>query len=166
MVVYYFSWHKNKYEQEGHMKNQYITWVVVLDAQQARLFMKGAQGNLEAIGYPMYAEPVRTNPDSRHSLGRTFNSNGGNIRHIIEPHTPEWTQECKEFIKHVVEYLEASLWEYDRLIIAAPPKMLGFFRKALSKPVQDKVILELNKDFIHLQSQQIQKRLKSLINIF
>ena len=147
------------------MRKQYITWVVVLDSQQARLFMKGANGNLESLGYPIYADPIRTNPDSRRSLGRAF-SGGGNVRHIIELHTSEWTLERQEFVKRVVEHLEASLWEYDRLIIAAPPKILGFFRKILSKPVQDKVILELNKDFIRLQSQQIHNRLKSLINIF
>lgn len=148
------------------MKKQYITWVIVLDAQQARLFMKGANGYLESIGSTMYAEPIRTNPDNRHSLGRAFNSNGGNVRHIIEPHTSEWTQERKEFVKRVVDYLEGSLWEYDRLVIAAPPKILGFFRRALSKAVQDKIILELNKDFVHLQTQQIHSRLKSLINVF
>lgn len=148
------------------MGKQYITWVVVLDSQQARLLMKGANGHLESLGYPIYADPIRTNPDTRHSLGRAYSSSGGNVRHIIEPHTSEWTLERKEFVKRVVEHLEASLWEYDRIIIAAPPKILGFLRKALSKPVQDKVILELNKDFINLQSQQIHSRLKSLISVF
>ncbi len=145
---------------------KYITWVAVLDGRKALLLTKSTSNRLEILDHAFTAEPIRTNTETHNTLGRSFSSSRAGVRHIIEPHTDEQTQEKQEFIKEISEYLESSLWEYDRLILAAPPKALGYLRKILSKEVKDKVILELDNDFVRLAPHQIQQHLEKLIPIF
>ncbi|MDJ1305066.1 MAG: host attachment protein [Candidatus Midichloria sp.] len=96
------------------------------------------------------------------SLGRSFERHGA-MRHIIEPHTDDKTQEIQEFTREVIQYLEDLFTKktYSKLIIAAPPKVLGMLRKKLSKDLKQHIILELDKDLIQSSVVQIEAHLKN-----
>ena len=54
---------------------------------------------------------------------------------------------------------------YDQLVVIAGPKLLGMLRKALSKPVQDLVKLELNKELVRPTEAQLRHQLSELVAI-
>ncbi|HVP97783.1 MAG TPA: host attachment protein, partial [Roseiarcus sp.] len=53
------------------------------------------------------------------------------------------------FAKRVAEALESLVRERDppAIVIAAPPRTLADLRSALSRPVRERTIAEINKDF-------------------
>ena len=93
-------------------------------------------------------------------MGRSFS--GGGTRHIIEPHTSDLDIERHQFMHDVALYLHGSLekLEYDKLMLIAPPKILGMIRKELSDDVQKTIILEINKDFLPLSEEQVKLHIK------
>ncbi len=143
-----------------------ITWIAVVNGRQAHFYTKGPEKRLGDLNHTLTALPVRTTNEARKSLGRVHDRFGP-ARHIAEPHTEDKEQERHLFAQQVADYLQASLAEkqYDRLIMVAPPKTLGVLRKLLSAPVKGVIALELDKDFIHLSPEQIQKHLEKIVYV-
>lgn len=138
-----------------------------MDGKSAHFYTKGPEPRLGELNYTLTARPLRTDPSQgRRELGRVRDRNGSG-RHIIEPHTSDRTLERKAFMHYVAEYLDEALAkeEYNRLVVAAPPKILGFLRKALSKPVKDAIALELDKDLMQMRPQQLQEQLEKIVHI-
>jgi len=54
---------------------------------------------------------------------------------------------------------------YDRLVLVAPPKTLGYLRDELSKPTRDTVHGELAKDLTHHEMSDVEKHLGELMAI-
>lgn len=147
------------------MKNAKITWVAAIDGQFANFFTKLPASGLQDLNHSMQAQPVRTDTaGGRRDLGRAYDRRGGG-RHIVEPHTSERTQQRRQFMREVAEFLHTSLEQgkYNRLVVAAPPKILGFLRQELSDAVRAVIVLELDKDLIQLEPQQIQEKLDQVI---
>lgn len=148
-------------------KKHTITWTAVLDSKQAHFYSKGPEAKLGELNHTLTARPIRTDqPSGRGNLGRSFDRVGGG-RHAIEPHTSDRTQQRQGFMHEVADYLHHAKekGEYDRLVLVAPPKVLGILRKELSKPVRDVLALEVDKDFMHLTPQQIQAQLEQVVYI-
>lgn len=147
-------------------KRQTITWVAAIDGEKAHFFTKGAERRLNDLNHTLTARPIRTNNETRRVMGRVHDRIGS-ARHIVEPHMDDRTQEKRVFAEEVAEYLEGSLakQKYNRLIVVAPPKLLGVLRKALNKPVKNTIVLELDKDFAHLSPEQIQEHLEKIMPI-
>jgi protein required for attachment to host cells len=145
---------------------KYITWVAVLDGKKALLLTKGLNKRLEALDYAFQFSDKHTNAENNNPSNELDESIIDISRHIMEPSSSEDHKKKTHFMKDVAAYLESSLWEYDRLILAAPPRALGNLRKELSKSVQDKLVLELDENFARLRPAQIQHHLESLIPVF
>lgn len=80
--------------------------------------------------------------------GRAFPSAGATGRSALE--TTDWHEiEEHRFAKRVAEALESLVRERDppAIVIAAPPRTLADLRSALSRPVRERTIAEINKDF-------------------
>lgn len=82
--------------------------------------------------------------------GRSQGGSGG-ARHGMEPSTSEVRQNRERFAAHVLDAAEAH-WAkggYDRLVVAAPAKMLGAVRERMPRALADKMQGDLAKDLLH-----------------
>jgi protein required for attachment to host cells len=87
-------------------------------------------------------------------------TNVGSPRSNIEQ--TDWHQLNEDrFAKDIAKklYQLAHANRYQRLVIVAPPKVLGVLRKALHKEVLERVEAEIAKDFAHATTGTIQNEL-------
>ena len=129
------------------------TWVLVADGAHAAIYAN------EASGKGLIEPPVREFAgDARASReidadrpGRTFDSMGGQ-RHSKEPHTDAHRHAQQALAHEIASYLDAAAGrnEFDRLVMAAPPRTLGDLRGELSPKVQAMLVGDLAKDLMHL----------------
>jgi protein required for attachment to host cells len=87
-------------------------------------------------------------------------TNGGSPRSNIEQ--TDWHQLNEDrFAKDIADklYQLAHANRFYRLVIVAPPRVLGTLRKALHKEVLERVETEVPKDFAHMPTATIQHEL-------
>ena len=67
--------------------------------------------------------------------------------------------EKHRFAKEIADtlYTAAHSGRYSKLIIAAPPMIMGDLRKALHKEVSDKVVAEVSKDLTNMPPHEIER---------
>ncbi len=135
-----------------------ITWVAVVDGVSASFFDRSAQGKLTKVGSLLEADPVITNHEARRSVG-SFSF--GSSRHAGEHHADEYIQQCEQFAHQIIAYLDkqARQKNFDRLVLAASPRILGILRKLIEKHKQlaSLIINEISKDFSNLTIDKVQK---------
>jgi protein required for attachment to host cells len=139
------------------------TWIMIIDRHIVRIYEKNKKG-LEPIGMAlpdMAGKPEITNK----SVGRVVSSSGESAHHKYEPHMNESQQEDLSFVHQISDWLDKAVWEdaFDRLILVAPPKILGNFRKVMNQPVQTRIIAEINKDLTKLNERDLREELKKII---
>jgi protein required for attachment to host cells len=159
---------------------QMVTWILVADSQQARLYTRKnierhipLAGNpkhrhyhatyereLVSVAEPMHAEPREKYESGRDRLGRVFES-ASSAHHMSEPHITIEDEIRQHFAKSIATYLNKARAEnaYNRLVLVAPPKFLGDLRDNLNKTVTLSVIAELPKDFTHLEGETLSSHL-------
>lgn len=128
------------------------TWIVVADGARARFLLH------EGIGKglkPALPEEMRHElPPNREIVtdkpGRWPDAVGPG-RSGLTP-TVDWHEFEKERFAHqVAKVLEDGRNRnlFDRIVLVAPPKTLGYLRDELTKPTQQMVYGELSKDLTH-----------------
>lgn len=134
------------------------TWVLVADAGQSKVYenLGPGKGLNEVRGEAMEHDLPPTREIGTDKPGRTFDS-GGEGRHAMAPRV-DWHEQAKsEFAKSVAARLNKAQQKnrFDRLVLVAPPKMLGELRAALSDHTAKHVSGEINKDLTGLTVTQI-----------
>jgi protein required for attachment to host cells len=89
--------------------------------------------------------------------GRSTGGPGGAARHGLERHESVDEQRRSRFSAHVIKALEQE-WRRagpDRLILAAPPKMLGVLRAGLSGAMAAALIADLPKDLLKVATRDL-----------
>jgi protein required for attachment to host cells len=144
-----------------------ITWIIVADGARARIFVNRGPGKgIELSGRELTAEHQRTSDMVRDSLPRTYDS-VGHARHVIEPRVDPHRDAKREFTEHLAQVLDQSVAEraFDRFVVVAPPKMLGDFRKAMSKRLQPLLHGEVAKDLTKASPKEVADHLAEAIII-
>jgi len=139
------------------MSQSIWTWVVVADANGARIlrFAKRTEAwqQIEHIlpdgsGAPETAD---------------FAAKASQHKGALHGHGEVGPKENKErHLAHAIAHaLERGMVDnvFDALVLVAPPKLLGELRENLSRGLQKRVLAELPKDFVHLDSEELAKRL-------
>ena len=142
------------------------TWVVVADGRTALIFENdGPEHGLSKVpGGELHAE----RPDARglfsDRAGRAFDT-AGQGRHAMEPPTSAEEQVRMRFVRTLVDWLDkpTRAGAADRLVLVAPPKMLGDLRAELSDQLSRKVVAELDKDLTKAPPDDIAHALGELI---
>lgn len=139
-------------------------WIVVADRHKFRVFMK-PDGHLEQIaeGFP-HAEG-HTQDISDHTFGRIVSSASVYIRHSLSSGKKPAEKDAVKFVKDIAAWLDEAVKEdsYDRLVLAASPKMLGDIRKVLSYNVHARITAEINKDLTKMRADEILEELKEIV---
>jgi protein required for attachment to host cells len=144
-----------------------ITWIVVADGARARIFVNRGPGKgIELSERELTAEHQRTSDMVRDSLPRTHDSVGP-ARHAIEPKVDPHRDAKRQFAEHLAQVLDQSVADraFDRFVVVAPPKMLGDFRKAMSKRLQPLLHGEVAKDLTKASSKEVADHLAETIII-
>lgn len=142
------------------IKLEHDVWVVVADGEKA-LFLRN-EGDTEYPNLEVFREMTDDNPPTREQgtdrPGRYFD--GGATTHKSGFEETDWHRIEKErFADEIAErlYKLAHRGRFAKLILVAPPLVLGEMRKALHKEVSDKVAGEVPKTLTNHPIPEIEK---------
>lgn len=125
------------------------TWIVVADHQHARVLANSGPGSglkpVIGMGFETHLKAGRDINADR--PGRNVGSRGG-PRHGVGPRADPHRLEAERFVGRVAKALSAASEKkaYDKLVLIAPPRALGEFRKLLPAAVRGKLIGEIDED--------------------
>ena len=123
-------------------------WVVVADGEKA-LFLRN-EGDVKYPNLQVVREMAEDNPPTRdQGTDRPGRLSDGPSVHRSAVADTDWHKVAKE--RFAVEiaarlYRMAHRGDFDRIVLVAPPLVLGELRKNLHKEVEDKVEAEVSKE--------------------
>jgi len=142
------------------------TWLLVADGRTAKVFETDDGGGFEKVTDMALAIDLPKNRDIlADKPGRTFDSVGAG-RHAKE-NTADPRRELKrEFAGTIVDALRQAMLakRFDRLIVVAPPALMGDLREELPKDIEDKVAGEVTSDLTNTPERQLFAQLKDILD--
>ena len=142
-----------------------VTWVVVAESARATVFCTEWPGaaqfeTVENLFHPegeslpseiLTDRPGRFAGPMRHAVGDTID-----FRH----------QTNSEFAIQIADFLERGRTnnEFGRIVLVAPPMVLGAIRERLSAPLAKLVACELGKDYMHLPEKELEAKLHEYLS--
>ncbi|MEO3386871.1 host attachment family protein [Mesorhizobium sp. CAU 1741] len=142
------------------IKLEHDIWVVVADGEKA-LFLRN-EGDEKYPHLEVFREMNEDNPPT-HDQGTDKPgrfADGGTSVHKSAVQETDWHRVEKErFAKEIAArlYKSAHKGDFKRLVIVAPPLVMGEMRKELHKEVEDRVIAELPKTLTNHTVDEIEK---------
>ena len=123
------------------------TWVLVADAKGARIF--SFHDNGEWTLHETLAGDGSGQPEQTTDFGPKASQHKGALHGHGEINAKE-TQERRfaHTLAHVLERGHGTK-AFAKLVLVAPPKLLGDLRENLSRGLQSAVVSEINKDYSH-----------------
>ncbi len=134
------------------------TWVLVADAQGARIFSFVAKN-----GEWILRETLKGDGTGSHDQTADFGHKASEHKGALHAHgeaDPKDTRE-RRFAHSLAHVLERGQVEgaFAHLVLVAPPKLLGELRENLSRGLAGAIVAEIHKDYTH----QAQKELVELL---
>jgi protein required for attachment to host cells len=125
------------------------TWILIADGGCARVLTStGADHHLTAVpGLSFEADLPANREIGTDRPGRSHESHG-TTRHAIEPRVDQHAELKRKFVTGVLHTLAAKHTEgaFDKLVVVAPPTVLGMIRPELKGALRDATIREIDKD--------------------
>jgi protein required for attachment to host cells len=138
---------------------EHNAWVMVGDGEKALFFRNEGDAlypNLEVVNVLEQDNPA-TRDQGTDRPGRTHSSSGTSRSAMQETN---WHKlEKHRFAKVIADllYKEAHRGTFSKLILAAPPMIMGDLRKALHKEVAMRVVAEVSKDLTNMPPHEIER---------
>lgn len=140
------------------------TWILIADGARARILERVGHGE---VVHPVFGERYETDlPPSRElgddRPGRVHESMG-HERHAIEPRRDPHRGLEVMFAHQLADILTSRRRDglFDRLMLAAPPAMLGHLRRALSKDLKACLVAEVDKDLTKSPNHEIIRHMEA-----
>jgi protein required for attachment to host cells len=144
------------------------TWIVVADAAKTRIYLNEGPGRglTEMPGKQRDTDLKESREINSDKPGRTFDS-GGQGRHAMEPPTDPKRHEKAEIAKDLIDMLSDAHKKraFDRLILIAPPTMLGDLRGAMPKELESAIHGELPKDLTHANKRELEQHVAAMLAV-
>ena len=138
------------------------TWIVVAESSRARILSThSAVEPLEEVALLEHPEARMHEQDlTSDGAGRRF-ANAGTRRHGMSDAVRWKDEHAGKFAREVGQHLEHARneHEFDRLILAAPPKFLGLLRGELAPGTEAAVAHEFDKNWLHDHAKAIRRHL-------
>ena len=144
------------------------TWILVADGERARFLENHGPGKgLEAALDSEMQHKLPPNRDLVTDKPGRGSSPAGGGRHAVAPRRDWHTFEKERFADEVAQVLDHARTQdrFDRLVLVAPPKTLGWLREKLPTPTYDKVTGELAKDLTHASDAELQEHLGEVMAV-
>ncbi len=144
------------------------TGILIVDGAHARFVLNTGPGKgveeiteLAVNGRNLHPRDIQADKP-----GRSFDR-AGTGRHAIEYPSDPQRIEQERFLIMVLEKARQAIENkrFDRLIIAAPPRLLGDVRQHLPAALKDKIYAEINKDLIPIPVQDLPKHLEHVLAV-
>ena len=131
-------------------------WVMIGDGEKA-LFLRN-DGDAASPNLTVVREENSTSPPAPHHAA---DAGGGEQAHGGVQDPPFHRLEKDRFAKEVaaILYKAAHRGEYENLIVAAPPHVLGELRKAFHKEVESRLLFDVAKELTNRPVGDIEKAL-------
>jgi len=127
------------------------TLVLLASEKEARVLENAGVGKgLHQIGHLDRAAISGGRIAYSDTPGRSHAGAGG-AHHGMEPSSSETRQNRERFATDLMAEVR-KIWGkggYDRLVISAPPKMLGALRERMPRDMADKLLAEKDRDLLH-----------------
>lgn len=125
-------------------------WIVAADRENAHVYRKTPKG-IERIA------------DIK--IGHEHSGSGGAAHHGYDEKSEKRHHHDAAFTQKLAAWLDQAAKEnvFDKIILAASPHALGDLRSSLSKNVHDRIMAEVDKDFIKLPEKELEERLAGII---
>jgi protein required for attachment to host cells len=156
--------HRNGFIEEVRMSNVLVRqgdWVVVCDGKKALVLEN--MGDTKFIKLKTREVHEQPNPKTSElgadKPGRSINSIDSR-RSAVEQ--TDWhDQEEDRFLQRLASRLDAEVnaGNAKSVIVVAPPRALGVLRQAYSQNLRNVLRAEIDKDFVRMPVDQIEKRL-------
>lgn len=142
------------------------TWILISDGAKAKIYdYNGPKHKLTLVDDAKFKH---TNKPTREltstERGRSLQTYGSSMS-SLDPRTDPHEHEKQKFAQELAKFLDTKHKRYERLIVAAPPKMLGYIREKLSKQQIQKTVASIDKDLTNASEVEIEKHLQNIINI-
>jgi protein required for attachment to host cells len=137
-------------------------WILVADRRRARLFKK--QGKIfEFLGEVLPGKTGHTDL-SNASIGNVVSSAGGSVHHQYAPHMNASRHDELYFARELGAWMDeaAAGKAFDRLVLVAPPRLLGELRQAFTDRVLSCVTADVHKELTQLSEQELAEELQGL----
>jgi protein required for attachment to host cells len=126
-----------------------ITWIAVADGNRATVYQNsGPSRGLEIIpgrgGHQDVPPSHEILSDSAGRMGSAGARGGAAMDAGADPHEREEARFAERFAEEINR--AALEQQFDRLILAAPPRTLGILRKSLSEKATRRLTAEIDKD--------------------
>lgn len=143
------------------MRNGGATWVVVADAETAKVFLERNWGGALVV---LGSETLRRDGDEGASPGRhlaTVRQSAGFGRHGAGERDPD-REATQRFLRRVARHLEQRLHEraFDALAIIAPPRTLGALKTELGSKLVARLTATDDHECVGETAEQIRQRLR------
>ena len=144
------------------------TWILIADGGRARVLAANEPGGAltRVPGLECEADLPASRDIVSDKLPRAHDSVGPG-RHAIEPRTDPREQLKEGFVASVAAMIDerALRGEVERLIVVAPPKVLGQLRAELSSRVKAIVVGEVGKDLTKVPDHEVASHLPDDVRI-
>lgn len=148
------------------MKKHETTWIVIADGGQARILISDSKAHkLQQLPDGSFSDPQLPTHELVTDRQPQVRESKSNTSHAIEPKMDAHKKRKIDFIQNLLRYIERSAEgnSFDRLVIVAPPFILGEIRKYLSPRLQQLVRAEISHDYTHQTSDYIYEQLKDAL---
>lgn len=158
-----------------------ITWILVADAKTAQIYAPVLvehriplasnskrhpvieQHTMEltpVLAKALLAESPAAYEIGRNATGMIFKS-FSSARHMGQPHVDTRKEVKQHFAQCIANFLSTAKMgkAFDRLVLVAPPEMLGEIDARLEKKIRKKVMARLPKELTHMDEHALAKHL-------
>lgn len=146
-----------------------VTWIVIADGNQARVFEHQGPGRglVPVRELQFEQEPLRTGEIMADKPGRTGTGPSSGARSAMDYRSDPVQVRERRFVEKLARVLDEKLTEgrFARLVIAAAPMALGNIRPALSEGVRGTILGELPKDLTNVPIAKLGAHLDGLLAV-
>jgi protein required for attachment to host cells len=153
---------------QGVMMNAARTWIVIADGARARIAVNVGPGKgLEPALTHDFSAPRLHTSDLVSDRPGSYPDGASPSSHRVQPRTDRHDYEKSLFVRDVATAVEkgANGRSFDRLVLVAPPAILGKLRTALQPRIRAMVAAEVGKDLTHLSLRDLPQRLADVITL-
>lgn len=137
-------------------------WIMVAGAEKATVYLySGAQGRLN-IHTVLEQDLPKTSDMMTDQRGRNKNQQMPGGESYAETTDPR-TVEKQKFVKDIAEYLYKNHRDYDQLVLAAGPEILGMLRGELHKEVNKRIVSEVSRNLTQYNEHELPDHLDSIL---
>lgn len=145
------------------------TWIVIADGWHARVLREPVPGGALEQALPEDLVNTAARGFSRERgddrPGRAFDPGAGSP-HAMEPREDPHQREERRFAEQVAKVINAAAERksFERLVIVAPPRMLGDLRPALGSAAKARVVGEVAKELLRLPEAALAEHLRKILD--